>query len=199
MAKPRKLRRDAGLKKLSGPQRAQVLSWLEEDGEESCRQRCLSELGIAGPKGGPIATSTLYDAINYWRTQEITDEMFSFRDAQEDLFRKFRPEDADLARQFGEFALLQRANKTQDPKLFSVATTAQDMRRSLDLQEKTARTKARQKDQQLKQKDRDLQLAERRVAVLEKKFADAQKTLSDPSLSMPERERRMKQMFGIGG
>ena len=200
MPRPRKLRRDAGIKKLTGAARRQVLDWLERDGEESARRRIFSELHICSPKdpAQPIAASTLYDAVNYWQTQAITDEMFSFRDAQAELMQGFRPGDAKLAREFGEFALLQRANKSQDKDLFAAAAGAQDSRRRLDLEEASGKTKARQKDAQIKQKDRDLALAERRVAVLEKKFADAQQTLSDPSLSMPEREARMKEMFGIG-
>ncbi len=157
----RKLRRDAGLKKLSGLQRRQVLEWLEEDGEESCRQRIFSELRMASPKDPtkPIGKQALYDAVNYWAAQEITDEMFSFRDAQVELFTKFRPSDAKLAREFGEFALLQRANKTQNSDLFTAATMAADMRRRLDLEEKTAQTKGEIARAKLTQKDRDFALA----------------------------------------
>ena len=160
--KPRKLRRDATLKKLKEPaKRKLVLEWLEQDGEESARQRIFSELHIASPSdpSKPVSLSTLYDAVNYWAAEEITDEMFSFRDAQEELFKRFRPEDAKLAREFGEFSLLQRANKTQNKDLFTAATMAADMRRRLELDEKSAQTKAEIAKVKLTQKDRDWQLA----------------------------------------
>ncbi len=89
------------------------------------------------------------------------------------------------------------AIESNDSKLYVALRSLRQTDLSLELQAESAKTKARQKDAQIKQKDQDLKLSERRVAMLEKKFADAQKTLSDPSLSMPERERRMKEMFGI--
>ncbi len=160
----RKLRRDAVLKKLESAQRKQVLEWLEQDGEESARQRILSELHIASPQdpAKPVSRQTLYDAVNYWAAQEITDEMFSFRDAQADLFKQFRPDDAKLAREFGEFALLQRANKSQDKDIFTVASMAQDSRRRLDLEEKSAEFKGKVANAKLLQKDRDFLLAEKK-------------------------------------
>lgn len=158
---PRKLRRDATLKKLDGLLRKQVLEWLEEDGEVSCRQRIFSELHIASPKDAtqPVSRQTLYDAIAFWQTQEITDEMFSFRDAQAELFTQFKPGDAKLAREFGEFMMLQRANKTQDKDVFTAATMAQDSRRRLDLEERSGKTKADIAVAKIAQKDRDHELA----------------------------------------
>jgi hypothetical protein len=163
--KQSKLRRDATLKKLPLEQQQLVRAWLEEDGEGSCRQRIFSELHIASPKDPtqPISTSTLYDAIEYWDTQAITDGLRSYCDAQTELFAQFNPGDAELARKFGEFMMLQRANKTQDKDIFAVATMAQDSRRRLDLETESAKTKARQKDQQLSMKAEE-------VAVLKQKF-----------------------------
>lgn len=164
MGKPRKLRRDATLKKLEPAQRKLVLEWLEQDGEESARQRLFSELHIASPQdpAKPVSRQTLYDAVNYWAAQEITDEMFSFRDAQEELFGQFRPGDAKLAREFGEFALLQRANKSQDKDLFTAATMAQDMRRSGDLKERELEAKIKGSALKFEQKEREMALAERK-------------------------------------
>ncbi len=150
-AAPRKVRSDATLKKLPREFRPRVLEWLEQDGEESCRQRCLSELQIASPKGGPIGTTTLYEALAFWRTQEIADEMFAYRDAQTEAFAKFKPGDDEMARRFGEFSMLQEANKTKDKDIFAVATMAADSRRRLDLEEKSGKTKAAQKAEQLAQ------------------------------------------------
>ena len=106
--------------------------------------------------------------------------------------------DPKKARLAGETWLIRTGLATEDAKLIHAGVQAADSGRSLDLQEATGKTRARQKDRQLTQKDTDLKLAERRVAVLEKKIDDAKKTLSDPSLSMPQREARMKEMFGIG-
>jgi len=156
-----KLRRDATVKKLDGEARKAVLAWLEEDGWQSCCQRIFSELGIASPKDAtkPVGKNTLYDAVNYWAAQEISDEMFCFRDAQVELMAKFKPGDAKVAREFGEFALLQRANKTQNEDIFTVATSAQDSRRRLDLEEQSGKTKAEIAFAKLSQKDRDHLLA----------------------------------------
>lgn len=192
-----KLRRDATVKKLDGAQRAQVLEWLEQDGWESCAQRIFAELHICSPKdpAKPVGKAAIYDAVNYWAAQAITDEMFSFRDAQAELMAEFKPGDAKLAREFGEFSLLQRANKTQDKDIFATAASAQDSRRRLDLDELSGKTKARQKDAQIKQKDRDLSLAERRVVILEKKIAEAEKALGDKSLTGAEQAARIREIF----
>lgn len=165
----RKVRRDATLKKLRGPQRQQVIEWLEADGPDSCAQRIFSELGIASPKdpSKPISIQTIYEALAFWRVETELVQAFAEMDAQTELMAKFRPGDAKLAREFGEFIFLQAANRTKNDKLFAVATTAADKRRSLDLQENIGQTKARQKDAQIRQKDTDLQLAERRVVLLE--------------------------------
>lgn len=161
------------------PRRAQIIEWHRADGWQSCCQRILSELGIGSPKDAtkPISHQALYDALNFWRAQEITSEMFSFRDAQEELMRQFKPGDAKLAREFGEFALLQQANKAQDKDIFSVATSAQDSRRRLDLEEASGKTKARQGDAKLAHQAKALKLTERRVVLLESNAAKAKQQL----------------------
>lgn len=160
----RKLRRDAVLKKLKGEPRRRVLEWLEQDGEESTRQRIFSELGISSPKDAtqPVSHQTLYDAVNYWAAEEITGEMMDFRDQQAALMAEFNPGDAKLAREFGEFSLLQRANRAQDKDMFTAATMAADMRRKLDLEERSAKTKADIARIKIEQKTKDQQLAERK-------------------------------------
>ena len=120
-------------------------------------------------------------------------------DAVKDILREL-PElnlDEHQLSKAGQAIFESEALKAGDSKLYLSLRGLRQTDRSLDLAEESAKTKGRQKDLQIGQKDRDLKLAERRVAVLEKKFTDAQKTLSDPKLSMPEREARMKEMFGI--
>lgn len=52
-------------------------------------------------------------------------------------------------------------------------------------------------DQELKREQ--VEVAKRKLALLEKREADAKDTLSDGSLSLKQREAKMKQIFGIGG
>lgn len=160
MAAPRKVRRDATLKDLPHEFRVRVLEWLDVDGWQLCVRRIFSELGIASPKDPekPISRDTLYKALSFWRAQEITDEAFAFRDAQQELMAKFKPGDARLAREFGEFSLLQRANQTQDKDIFMVATMAQDASRRAAQED----VKIGLKKKQIEQKDKDISLAERK-------------------------------------
>ncbi len=122
----RKVRRDARLKDLPAENREAVRSWLEQDGWQSCCARCLSELQI------PTGKTALYEAIAFWETQDNLNQAFAFRDAQVELMRKFRPDDAKIAREYGEFMLLQAANQAKDKDIFTAAAMAQDSRRRLD-------------------------------------------------------------------
>ena len=123
----------------------------------------------------------------------------SMGDAVKEILREIPGLDLDEQQlsKAGQAIFEADALKRGDSKLYLSLRQLRQTDRSLDLSELSGKTKARQKDKQLTQKDRDLKLAERRVAVLEKKFQDAANTLSDPALSMPEREARMKEMFGI--
>lgn len=163
-------RRDAWHKPLQpgDPRREQILEWHNADGWQSCCQRIFSELGMASPENPakPIGKSALYAAFNFWEAQAITDEMFGFRDAQIELMKEFRPGDAKLAREFGEFSLLQRANKSQDKDIFMVATMAQDSRQRLELETKSAQTKGEIARAKLSQKDRDFHLAREKFVTL---------------------------------
>jgi len=62
--------------------------------------------------------------------------------------------------------------------------------RSVELAERTGKTKARQKEQ-------DLKLAERRVRVLEEKISKGKEVLGDGTLTPEQREAKMKRIFGI--
>lgn len=71
-----------------------------------------------------------------------------------------------------------QALKAGDSKLYLSLRSLRQMDRSLDLQEVSGKTKARQKDKQLAQKDRDLKLAERRVELLERNAIQAKAELT---------------------
>jgi hypothetical protein len=210
MSRPRQTaRRDAWHAPLppGDPRRAQIIAWHQADGWQSCCQRIFSELGIGSPKDAskPIGHAALYDALAFWRAQEITSEMFAFRDAQEELMKQFKPGDAKLAREFGEFALLQKANAAQDKDIFSAATSAQDSRRRLDLEEAHGKTKAQQGDAKLAQKDEELRQSEKRLELLQFDASRAAlaelknlKTIAaDRTLSEPEKVAAVRlKLFG---
>lgn len=191
---PRKLRRDATLKKLTGPARAQVIEWLNQDGEESCRQRCFSELGISSPdpqtrQPAPISKTTLYQALAYWRTEAITDNLKAFGDAQAELFAQFKPGDLKTAREFADFMMLQKAIAAEDKDVFSAATMSADSRRRLDLEEQSGRTKAEIARAKLEQSAASLKLdREKFEASMRTKLQAAYEALADEFKRNPKAE-----------
>jgi hypothetical protein len=122
----------------------------------------------------------IYEAIAWWRMEDISGAMFRFRDAQQELMQQFRPGDATLAREWGEFALLQRANEVQDKDIFCVATMAQDSRRRLDLEAKSGEFKAQVAVKKLAQKDRDFTL--QREKFITESCEKIMKAARDPKL-----------------
>lgn len=198
MKAPRKLRRDAVLKKLDGPARAQVRAWVEQDGEASARQRLCSELGIRSPQGGPISTKTLYAALAYWRAQEAVDEAFAFRDAQIELMRQFRPGDDMVARQWGEFMLLQRANQTHDKDTFAVAAMAADSRRRISLEETKARARVEIEQARHAQRERAHELALARFqASMRTKIEAAMQALAEQARQNPALDAKLREALAL--
>jgi len=190
---PRKIRRDDRLKGLPDAQRAQVIDWFAQDGVDSCLQRITSELGIT------TSQTSLYEALAYWRAQARFSKFQSLAMAQADLESEARGGmSADQMQEAVDRNFIMLAAETEDTELYKELRLLRIRDQESKSTGRIAEAKLKQGAAKIAQKDRDLSLAERRVAVLEKKISDAQKTLSDPSLSMPEREARMKEMFGIG-
>lgn len=190
----RKVRSDAVLLNLPEERQEQIIEWCDTPKSESCAggyEFAREQLAADGLKVSVRALSDFYSDWHLRRDLQTASNV-------EAAVRSANPGEAKLAREAGEAMLLKLSLARQDAKLFTAAACSIDSRERLDLDERSAKTKAEIAKAKIRQKDHDLRLAERRVAVLEKKFADAKKTLSDPSLSISEREARMKEMFGLG-
>lgn len=203
---PRKIRRDSTLKLppeeggLTQTQRDMVAGWLAEDGEESCRQRLFSELHIASPldPAKPISAATLYDALAYWRAGKRFNKFESLARAQAQHEAEAKggmsAEEMDEAVD-RNFIML--AAETEDTLLYKEL-------RMLRITDQSAKTKGRhdqikleQKARQLAQKDQEITLGERRVKLLEEKEAKTREALGDGTLSLEERQSRIKEIFGV--
>lgn len=202
----KKVRPEAVLKNLLPPAQALIAEWATKPVERD-------ETGkpIAGTGGIPFALAKLADIAEAASRPELAvgqSTLYAFLewlDLERDLEISEEREqqvlaktgDRKKAREAGEVLLARLGLAKQNPKLIQVAAQISDNRRSLDLLEESGKTKARQKDAQIKQKDADLRLAERRVVLLEKKVNEAKKTLGDGTLTPEQRQAKMKQIFGV--
>ncbi|MDR3405129.1 MAG: hypothetical protein P4L99_21725 [Chthoniobacter sp.] len=184
--KGRKVRADAVLKNLCPAAHEQIVAWANQpvetdpDGKpikgtggvlfactqlaEIAREFSLPALRVSG--------ATLYEFLDWWRLEQ---DLEISLDREEQVLAKTG--NKKLAREAGETLLMRLGIAKQDSKLIQAAALVSDSRRSLDLQEESGKTKARQKDVQLALATKNLALAERRVVLLEANAAKAKETL----------------------
>lgn len=165
------------LKQLPREVQDRIAGWCREDGYESARQRCLAELGVE------TWESSLCSFYRWHSLRAEFERATATADAASELMRGFDPADAARAEAFGQFVFTQAAVAAQDPKVYVALE-------SLRLDKETAAKRA-------EIEEKKLALAERRVAVMEQKLAKLKGALEDGGLTAEERERRMKEVFGL--
>ena len=173
MRAQRKIRSDAGLMNLPEARQQQIIEWCDTPKSEDCvggyafaRQQ-LAEDGL-------VVSERALSA--FWSWFYLQQDLSLARSMEEVV--EADPESVARARRRAQKLLLDLSIARQDAKLFSAATNDANTVRHLDLQEASAKTKAKQKDRALDQKDTDLALANRRVALLETNAAKAKEKLT---------------------
>jgi len=165
MAANRKTRRDAKLEALSEAQRAQVESWLAEDGAQCCLQRISAELGLT------VSQTTLYETLARWRAAR--------RFSQLELIARAQAEQEAASRGGLSVAQMEEAF---DRHMISLAAVAEDPAlykelRYLRIADQTSKSNARIAEEKLKRKDAEIALAVRRMNLLEENAAKAKQAL----------------------
>lgn len=189
----RKIRSDAVLLNLPDNRQEQIIEWCEAKKTGDCIGGFAFAREQLAADGINVSARALSDFYSDWHLRR---DILQSKSVEAAVLAA-DPKDVQRARMAGEAMLLKLSLAKQDPKLFTAAGMSIDSRRNLDLKEESGKTKARQKDRQLAQKDTDLKLAERRLALLEKKVSDATETLGNGKLSIEERERKIKEIFGV--
>jgi hypothetical protein len=179
MDKRPKPKSNAVLKNLPRERQEQIAEWCAQENEKDADGKAVPLTGglafaraQLAADGLKVSLSTLSEFFSWWELERDLDASFA---VEEQVLAKTGS--AKKAREAGEAMLLRLGLAMKSPKLLQVAAQTFDNRRSLDIQEKSAATKGRQKDAQIKQKDRDLLLAERRVVLLETNAAKAKEVL----------------------
>lgn len=171
---PKNPRRDAWHASIppGDPRRALIRGWLLADGEQSARQRLLSELLIASPSdpAQPVGTSAFYDGLNFWDAQERFARMQSKAVAQATLEAEQRGMSVEQREELIDRHFIELAADAGDTPVYLEL-------RKLRLLDIGAKVKGRIDAAKLAQKDRDLALAERRVVLLETNAAAAKAAL----------------------
>lgn len=183
----RKVRADAKLQNLSPEAQDLVAEW--------CLKPCdvdpESGKPIPGTGGFPFARARLAEVAErcsapWLRCSEralgqfLTDwglaqDMAEAKAVEAQVFAQTK--DVRQAIDAGVNLLAVRGVARQDPKLITLASRIHVQTESLDLDKRSAETKARQKDAQIAQKEKDLALSERRVKLLEENAAKAKQQL----------------------
>jgi hypothetical protein len=198
MKKPRS---DSKLLNLPAHQQDRIRDWLIEgvgDGGDTSYSKVKEQIHLDfGISCSVSALTDFYQRVCApWRLRQAADAADALPETAGGLMAHWDESSKALIKQH-YFQLL--ASKNPDPKqLVLFASQVADFARG-DLEREKLRTVRQRAAVSARLKRADQRLSERRVKLLEKKVSDAQKTLSDPSLSMPEREARMKEMFGITG
>jgi len=163
----KKLREDAVLMRLQKPAQELVAEWatrkeadadgnaIEGTGTVKHALARLAEMAVqAGRPELAVGSSTLYKFLDWF---SLSEDLDASQAVEDQVFTKTG--DRKKARAAGEVLLLRLGIARQDRNLITAAMAGEDSRRSLDLQERSGETKAKQKDRQLAQKDQDLKLA----------------------------------------
>lgn len=166
-----------------------IISWHSQDGESSCRRRMLAEMGI-GRNGKPISIASFYSGLNYWRAEKVNEMRYSRAKAQaaaEAKEKNLNPEQAD------ELTLrnyIAEADASDDRPLYIELS-------KLRIADQVAKTKAETDRAKIRQKDEDLRQAQERLEILKSKEAKTKEALGDGTLSLEQRQARIKEIFGV--
>lgn len=180
MSKPRS---DSKLKNLPEERQQQIVEWASTPKSETCvggLKYAQQQLAADGIK---VSLAALSGFLSWWELQQ----QFSAADIAakfvEEQMASFDPSNVERAAAAGQFVFTNLSLRHSDPKTFVAL-------QRLDLDKRTAATKA-------KLEERKLALAERRVKVAERKLDQLKGILTDGDLTLEEREARMKAAFGI--
>lgn len=182
----RKPRADSKLKTLPEAQQALVFSWCSGT-LESAVSRCASDLRP------PVVTNL--DAMSQFR------RWYAARMQNAEAWEKcLATAEADAQHSGGKSGdwvqeqarnyFARRAVTMDDAETFAKMDSLRQGERALTIKAKGDKIKA-------EQKDRDLALVERRVALLESREAKTKETLADATLSLEQRQARIKEIFGV--
>lgn len=169
----RKVRPEAVLKNLSRPAQELIVEWSHQAPEK------IGGEPVPGTGGVAFALTQLREHARVAARPELSvsqGTLYAFLQwfaLEQDLAASFEVEkqvlahggNAKLAREAGEALLIRRGIALQDPKLIQAAAQIADSRRSLDLEEKSGKTKADIARAKLAQKDRDHALAVERLVI----------------------------------
>jgi hypothetical protein len=170
----RKVRPDSVLKNLSRPAQELIVEWSHQPPQKDADGETVPDTGgiayallqlreharLAARPELAVAQSTLYAFLQWFALEQ--DLEISFEREQQVLAKTGN---AQLARTAGETLLMRLGLAAQSPKLIQTAAQIADSRRSLDLEEKSGKTKAAQKERSLDQKDRDHAFAVEKLVI----------------------------------
>lgn len=169
------------LKELPGEERAKLMGILRDNTYDKAAPLFENLLGFA------CSRDVLSKFFQWQGTQEDLENSNDFMAQFEEFTRKQNPDwSADKVRDHAIAFFLAQTAARQDRKGFVQIA-------SLDLEERKARTKA-------KNEERKISISERRVTLLEKKAAQADQAsgvMQNRALTVEEKQARMKEIFGI--
>lgn len=195
----RKIRSDAVLLNLPDTRQEQIIEWCDTPKTETTPGGFAHAREQLAADGLNVSLRALSDFYSSWHLQQD----LQLSALVEKQVAMANPGKVKMAREAGEAMLLQLSLAKKDPELFTAAAMSMDQRRNLDLQEKSAETKAAQKNRSLDQKDEAQRLAERKYQrdsckLFLKWFdAEAAKKIATSGLSNADKiEALGQQMFG---
>lgn len=160
----RKPKSNAVLKNLPSERQEQVAEWCAKRNDKDDSGRDIPRTGglafaqqQLAADGIKLSISVIGVFYSWWCLER--DLEISFEREQQVLAQTGDPK---KAREAGETLLMRLGLATADPKLIVAAAQTSDNRRALDLEEKSGKTKAEQKERSLAQKDEEIKLAERK-------------------------------------
>jgi hypothetical protein len=161
----RKPNSQAVLKNLPKEQQAQVFEWCEKknDPDPTRPGRTIPKTGgyeyarAQLAAGGTVVSLEVIGNFYHWYEGRLA---LAEAEDESEMMKELKPDDARLVREWAEFTLLQRAKRTDDPKLLKLAAALTDSRRALDLRESSIEDAAEFKERELKLRERALDLEE---------------------------------------
>jgi hypothetical protein len=161
----------------------QVVEWCRAPKTEDSPgglQHAREQLAADGCK---VSLSQLSRFFGWYRVQSSFSGADNFARSVEEALRKQPGLTAEAISEAGQVAFTAMATAAQDPEEFRAMEL-------LRLAKETARTRGKQKDQEIK-------LAERRVKVMERKLDQLKGALTDEELTVEQKQAKMKRIFGI--
>ena len=192
----RKPRGDARLKTLPREKQEQIIVWLKEH-----TQRRTAEL-VVGAYGIDTSPSALGEFYSWFFLSGRLEQAASFATQVKDTLKDL-PElalDEDKLSAAGQAIFETMALETADPKLFLGLREMRLIERSERTKEAALEQRRRESEGRAKVKERELALSERKVKLLEAKAAQADRakaTLGEAALSPAEKEKKLREIFGL--